>query len=172
MNNSDAILRRGAPAASEARRLKQRWFTDITAGDRTCYDLIEAACAADGSGRALHKSKILRVLAAQPGCSTREARAILRKVVSLLDKPTDTDLDALTIAWLIDSRAGGRRIAAYLDVTTALQVPEGFPWSRVPDPGTETFPAPTPRGYPSAPASSPRPVAPPTYDDPWADHEW
>ena len=82
-----------------------------------------------------------------------------------------TDLDALTIGWLIDSRAGGRRIATYLDVTTALQVPEGFPWSRVHDPVADVFPAPTPLGYPSDPAASPKLVTPVTYDDPWADDE-
>lgn len=171
MHNPDAILRRGTSAAREARQLRQRWFVDITAGEKTCYDLIKAACAADGSGPALHKLKILRVLEAQPDCSAREARAILRKFVSLLDKPVRTDLDDLTIGWLIDSRAGGRRIATYLDVTTSLQVPEGFPWSRVPDPVTDAFPAPTPLGYPPDPAPSPSLVTPVPYDDPWADDE-
>jgi hypothetical protein len=88
-HNSDAILSRGPPATREARKLKHCWFVDITSGDKSVYDLLEAGCAADGSGRPLHRSKIHRVLAAQPGCSTREARAILRKVVSLLDKPTE-----------------------------------------------------------------------------------
>lgn len=171
MHNPDAILPRGTSAAREARQLRQRWFADITVGEKTCYDLIKAACAADGSGRALHKLKIHHVLVAQPDCSAREARAILRKTVSLLDKPIGTDLDALTIGWLIDSRAGGRRIATYLDVTTALQVPEGFPWSRVPDPVTDAHPAPTPLGYPPDPAPSPRFVTPVSYDDPWADDE-
>ncbi|RYC03332.1 hypothetical protein [Nocardioides zhouii] len=171
MPDPHAILRLGTLAAREARQVQQRWFADITDGDKTFYDLVEAACAADGSGRPLHNLKIHLVLAAQPHCSAHKARAILRKIVALLDRPVDTDLDALTIAWLIDSRSHGRRIAAYLDVTTPLQVPEGFPWSRVPDPVAATFPAPTPIGYPAARPPSPAPVTTTTYPDPWADDD-
>jgi hypothetical protein len=171
VNNPDAPQSRGTLAAREARHVKQRWFADIIAGDKTFYDMIEAACATDSSGRPLHKLKIHLVLAAEPDCSAHRARAIVRKIVALLDMPPDTDIEALKIAWLIDSRSGGRRIAAYLDVTTPLRMPEGFPWSRVPAPVTDTYPAPTPLGYSPARAPSPTPVVPTTYEDPWADDE-
>lgn len=181
MHDPDAILRRGTLAAREARQVKQRWYDCITTGKKTFYDLIEAACADDGSGRPLHRLKIHLVLAAQPDCSTQRARAILRKIVALLDMPADTEIETLTIAWLIDSRSQGRRIAAYLDVTVPLRVPEGFPWSAVPasvrieHPApaslkhTATSPAPTPLWFPSTRPTPPAPASPATYDDPWAD---
>jgi hypothetical protein len=181
VHDRHAILSRGTPAAREARQVVKRWYDYITTGEKTFYDLIEAACAADGSGRPLHRLKIHPVLAAQPNCTAQKARAILRKIVALLDMPTGTDIETLTIAWLIDSRSQGRRIAAYLDVTIPLQVPDGFPWSPVPAAAetphpaptplehTAPPPAPTPRGCPSTHPTPPAPVPPATYDDPWAD---
>lgn len=169
MHDPHAILRLGTLAAREARQVQQRWYDDITAGDKTFYDLVEAACAIDDSGRPLHNLRIHLVLAAQPHCSAHKARTILRKIVALVGVPADTDIDALRVAWLIDSRTRGRRIAAYLDVTIPLQVPQGFPWSRAPDPVTATFPAPVPLASLSAPPPSDMPVAPKAHEDPWAD---
>lgn len=181
MHDRHAVLRRGTSAAREAHQVVQRWYDYITTGEKTFYDLIEAACADDGSGRALHRLKIHPVLAAQSDCSAQKARAILRKIVALLGMPADIDIEMLKIAWLIDSRSQGRRIAAYLDVTVALRVPDGFPWSAVPAAAKSelpaptpleqaaTSPAPTPLWSPSTRPTRPAPVSSVTYDDPWAD---
>lgn len=99
----------------------------------------------------------------------------------MLDMPADTEIEALRIAWLIDSRSQGLRIAAYLDDTVPLRVPEGFPWAPVPDSvkaehsapaslkHTVTSPASTPIWFPPTPPTPPAPASPATYDDPWVD---
>jgi hypothetical protein len=93
-------------------------------------DVIEAACRPEN--KALLRLTLYQLLTHQPSWGSARAQRTLRQ----LDTLTNSTLShrRLTLAWLLDHRAGGRRVQAWADVMGGKQAQPwpGFPFSSVP----------------------------------------
>ena len=74
--------------------------------------VICAACTT--SGRPLRRITLRQLLLAQPGWGSDRARKVLEQMTDTLGVE-NVDLRRLTIAWLLDPRAGGTRFMAFCD---------------------------------------------------------
>lgn len=109
-----------------AERMRSEWILSLSAGYITAADLIRAACTDEH--KPLLRLSLRRVLINQPGWGdvrTKRALNQLRAVLGL----TASDSRRLTVSWLLDSRAGGRRVEAWADCLDDKSNPPwpGFP---------------------------------------------
>ncbi|MBG0738705.1 hypothetical protein IV500_04640 [Paeniglutamicibacter antarcticus] len=118
--------------ANEARRgadtYRAQWLMLVHEGMVTPGDVLTDA--AGTQARPLLKLTLRQLLLAQPGWGRTRAYAIIDKVLSVAD--ASIDRRQVTIGWLLDPRAGGRRFAAWLDAIDPrkeLSAP-GFPHAK------------------------------------------
>lgn len=121
-------------AGLEARRFRAEHLLAVSDGQMTPTQLVERA--ADYDARALRRIRLTRLLTAQPGCGTAGADAILASLWHCLHgspaAPEDRqEMRSWTVAWLLDTRSGGRRWAAWVDALTRTRVIEA-PWPAFP----------------------------------------
>lgn len=116
--------------ASHAHRQRFIHLSAIAQGELTPTDVIHAACAEDG--KYLRKLTLVRILAVQPGWGERPARQAVSRLAEVAG--LKVRLRKIDIAWLIDPRAGGRRLAAWASVAdTSDHKPwPGFPFAADP----------------------------------------
>lgn len=118
-------------ARLEANAERGRALADLRVGKSDVADILRRACLPEG--KALRRITLVRLLSGQEEWTKRQARASLRFVLAILgDRHTsDCDVDQLTIMWLIDARAGGRRARALADVLDPKELPPwtGFPFA-------------------------------------------
>lgn len=120
-------------AASRARNIRAEWLTGIHMGLFAPADVIKAACEPDGAP--LRRITLMRLLTEQDGWGRGKATSALERTLRLLDMdPANHRVNTLTIQWLIDARAGGRRVHALADaLNTNAETPwEGFPYAPQP----------------------------------------
>lgn len=115
--------------AAQARTLRAEWLVSLHEGLITFTDLVEYACTPDG--RPLLRIGLMRLLSEQDGWNrTRAWDTINRTLAVLGDAPlTRAEAAKLTVQWLVDARAGERRILAFTD---ALDPKDALPWSGFP----------------------------------------
>ena len=117
-------------ARASARRYRAEWLISITEGLVNPFELIEQA--ATDLGRPLRKLSLRQVLLAQPGWGKVMTAPRLEMLRNTLKASSD---ERLTVGWLIDFRAGGRRYLTFLDVFTATKTQSpwpGFPFADAP----------------------------------------
>jgi len=158
-------------ALTVARLDRAEHLVAITLGYLSPYDVIVLACRPER--RALRRISLRELLLAQPGVGERRADAFLDLVASLLELPVPFDRKR-RIQWLIDPRAGGRRLRAWVDASRPKTPPSpAFPFDQVP-PVRWTFLDPPPLADQSPPPVLQPPTGStqnPVEDDPWADLE-
>ena len=114
-------------ALHEARLFRADHLMAVHEGLLEPLDVVDAAH--EPAAQALRKIRLDHLFVAAQGTSTREWRLIRKRTLGVLclDVP-DRDL---TIGWVIDPRAGGRRLHALKDaLRPRLQMPwRGFPWA-------------------------------------------
>ncbi|MET4143999.1 hypothetical protein ABIB45_000866 [Arthrobacter sp. UYCo732] len=86
--------------------------------------------AARPEARPLLKLSLRQLLLAQPGWGRTRAGAIIERILSVADAKIEHR--QVTIGWLLDPRAGGRRFAAWLDAFEPRSAlgGGGFPYAR------------------------------------------
>jgi len=115
-------------AKAEASRTRQVHIESLQVGVLSISDLLEAA--AQEGNHALRRLTLRQLLMNQEGWGrARTARALTHLTSLLGSEPTSR----LTVAWLLDARAGGRRLRALADVLSERTQPEiGFPYAPLP----------------------------------------
>lgn len=114
-------------ARREASLYRAEWLMSLTAGIVTIPDLMSEA--ANPEARALLKLSLRQVLLSQPGWGRRKAERILTHIESVTGARMERR--KITVGWLLDPRAGGRRYAAWLDAFEPKTTPHpGFPYAR------------------------------------------
>lgn len=123
-------------ARGEAVRMRAAALLGIAEGFLTIWDVIGDAAADEH--RTLLKIRVRQLLLAQDGWGPFLTRTVMEKMFATLDVPVpDHDqLIALNVAWLLDSRTGGNRLAALADVIACREETgppwPGFPYSPMP----------------------------------------
>jgi hypothetical protein len=115
-------------ARRNAARFRAEWL--MLVHDRMVSPGDVLAEAAQPDARPLLKLSLRQLLLAQPGWGRTRADTIIEKILSVADAKIERR--QVTIGWLLDPRAGGRRFAAWLDafeLRTSLSEP-GFPYTR------------------------------------------
>lgn len=86
--------------------------------------------AARPEARPLLKLSLRQLLLAQPGWGRTRADAVIDKILSVSEAKIERR--QVTIGWLLDPRAGGRRFAAWLDAIDPRKEPAGpgFPYAK------------------------------------------
>jgi hypothetical protein len=111
----------------------------VASGDKSVFDVIAEACSE--SGRPLLKLELRDLVLSQPDLHTSgRADGFLRRVASLLE--SEVDLSRERLSWLVDPRAGGRRLIAWIDADSERRPPwPGFPHTAedpVSEPGSDS----------------------------------
>ena len=115
--------------ANEARReaavYRAEWLVDLDSSTSTVNDLFKAACT--DNGRPLLRLPLRQVLLAEGRIGEAKVGRTLLRIQELLG--TEMPVRAMTVAWLLDSRTGGKRFMAWLD---ANQFQRSKPWPSFP----------------------------------------
>lgn len=131
LTSSPANARAGL---SSARRTRSEYLVAVAVGVIGINDVIMAACQADGIP--LRTLRLRDLLMARPRTGAATADAHLRHTALALGM-SEGSIGGATIGWLIDTRAGGRRLLAWLDGFAERKPPwPGFP--SAPPPGRES----------------------------------
>lgn len=120
-------------ALSAAIEMRADYLLSITSGDITPLDLIRKA--ARPTGRPLLKMSLTQILIAQQGWGAKKAQAALMEICAVLKtdlKSEQKNGHRLTVGWLLDPRAGGRRLMAWVDVVEIRTRKMAPPWSGFP----------------------------------------
>lgn len=94
---------------AKAQEVRAEWLIGISADILTMADLL--AFAATPPGRPLRRISLFQLLTSRPGRGPATAKAVLAKLRVALR--CETPSQAMTIGWLLDNRAGGRRFIAW-----------------------------------------------------------
>lgn len=126
-------------ARRRAQRTRGTHLYSVVEGMSSIWDVLDAATQPEGIP--LRKLTLPRLLAAQPGWGPVRVERLLTQMSDLcgMNVPGQSEM---TIGWMLDTRAGGRRFEALVDamsrvdesgreVVTTTPWP-GFPYGRVP----------------------------------------
>lgn len=118
-------------ARRAASRTRAEWLMHINEGTLTPSDLMKEAARPEA--RPLLKLSLRQVLLSQQGWGRKRADGVIAHIAGVIDGKIDTR--HLTVGWLLDPRAGGRRFAAWLDAFQPKTGPlwPGFPYVRSSD---------------------------------------
>jgi hypothetical protein len=124
-------------ARTVANKKRAQQLIAITEEQLTVHDVIRSA--ATEVDRSLLRITLRQLLLAQPGWGEQKTTGALKKLASIIGQPAPP-LRKLTIAWLLDPRAGGRRFMAFCDTFSTKTSPPwpGFPFT--PKPTTKNSP--------------------------------
>lgn len=100
-------------ALSQARRYRAEHLVAVAEGLLSPLDVITQA--GTENGRPLRRITLRQLLLSQPGWGQRRTDRFLSALAARLG--VTSPVEEPTIAWLIDPRAGGRRMLVWLDVT-------------------------------------------------------
>lgn len=120
-------------ALSAAVKMRAEYLLSITIGDITPLDLIRQA--ARQGGRPLLTLRLNKILIAQQGWGDKKAETAIKEICAVLSENLKTDGKnghKLTVGWLLDPRAGGRRLMAWVDVVEVRSRKIAPPWSGFP----------------------------------------
>lgn len=120
--------------AAAARRTRAEMLFAVADGLFSVADVIESS--AEPGNEAILRLRLVALLSAQPEVSTATAHTIVRRMLAALGEPASTRRLDLTVAWLVDPRASGRRVLAFNDALhrTGRTAPwPGFPYAPAPD---------------------------------------
>lgn len=118
-------LERARTALSQARLVRAEYLVALAEGLIDVSDVLEFA--ATEAGKPLRRISLRQLLLSQPGWGDRRTKHALSLLTDRLGAPIN--MKEMTIAWLLDPRAGGRRYMAWLDVR---QPKDEAPWPGFP----------------------------------------
>jgi hypothetical protein len=113
--------------------MRARWLLALAEEPAQLSELLEAAGTQVGSP--LRFITLEELIATARRCSLSKAREVVRRIVSTCVGGSGGGVRP-DVRWLLDYRAGGRRLAAFADAMTPLREGppwEGFPWTVVPE---------------------------------------
>lgn len=114
-------------ARTAAQRMRAAVLIDVAEGRRGLKDVIELSTF--GEHRPLLRLSLRQLLIAQPGWGPARADRVIQQMLAVLDLE-GTDIRKITMQWLLDSRAGGRRFMALCDALMPKTAPwPGFPFA-------------------------------------------
>lgn len=120
---------RARAARRAADQVRAQALVSVASGEASIWDVL--ARAATPSGRPLLRLSLHQLLIAQPGVGTKSARSRVASLLDLVRSATAGESQrALTVQWLIDPRAHGRRMLAFIEVMdehTGTPPWRGFP---------------------------------------------
>jgi hypothetical protein len=113
-------------ARAAAALMRAEWLVALDAGVVDADGLIDQACVPEG--RPLLRLPLRQVLISQPHFGNARAGKTLARMQSILG--VEMPIRDMTVAWLLDSRVGGRRFMAWLDATlkNRSEPASGFPY--------------------------------------------
>lgn len=128
-----------APAhAADARRSaalrRAEHLMAVTDGMLSIADVVEAAC--QPGNKALLRITLHQLLLSQPGWGEVRTSATLQRLLTLLGLRLDpARTRRLPVAWLVDPRAAGTRLLAWLDATNPQMAAPwpGYPFTPPPN---------------------------------------
>lgn len=120
--NSISVLNSARRAAG---RYRAEWLLLLNDEIVTPDDLLKDA--GTPAGRPLLKLSLAQVLMSLPGWGRKRCDSILNHVIAVTGAKVEPR--QMTVGWLLDPRAGGRRYQAWLD---ARQPKDGPPWPGFP----------------------------------------
>lgn len=111
-------------ALARARRERGEALLAVSQGRLTPEDVISRAVSS-GPRNPLLKLTLTQLLLAQPRVTPKQVRPIIDHLSEVLSEPAES----MTLAWLVDRRAHGRRYQAWVDVQKPKEALwPGFPW--------------------------------------------
>lgn len=117
-------------ALDDARHARARALLEVTMGQRTILDVIVEAQSVHGVP--LRQIRLKQLVLAQPGVGRQRAESFLSAFSAVLEERGE--VGGRTVGWLIDARAGGRRLLSWLDAATKEPTPwPGFPFAPAPE---------------------------------------
>lgn len=120
-------------ALSAARLTRAEQLVAIAKGLLTPQHVVDTARRADWV--ALRSQSLQQLVVSVPGAGPRRWREVRGRLLGVLGaKVSDKNL---TVGWLLDPRAGGRRYLAFIDAMRPRREPPwpGFPWEPKPNSG-------------------------------------
>jgi hypothetical protein len=117
-----------AGARRSASRVRAEWLMLVNDETVTPADLLNEAARADA--RPLLRLSLRQVLLAQPAWGRKRTEAVIGHISSIFGGRIEGR--QITVGWLLDPRAGGRRFHAWLDAHQPKTRPPwpGFPYVR------------------------------------------
>jgi hypothetical protein len=119
-------------AAAAARMVRAKLLIQIADSDNptTAVDALHAAVGTEG--KPILRISIRDILLAQPGWGEERTARTIRQILDNLQIP-EPKSRKMTIGWLLDRRAGGRRFMAFADALRVKDLPwAGFPHTKRP----------------------------------------
>ena len=130
-------------AAARARESRAHFLAEVLGGGLATVDSPWVAC--QSGDRRLLRVRLRQLLATAPHWDTGRTDAALGHIAAVTGSP-GPELNTAPLAWLVDSRAAGRRMVAWLDAFRPRNAPwPGFPFAPLPD----SFPAEGPGNPPA-----------------------
>lgn len=125
----------GCPPGSEvparpvahAGRARSEALLHVTAGTLNVDDVMTAA-RKGGPTHAFRSISLKQLLIAQPRVGPASANRLLNRLSDFLGEPRP-DPERETIGWLLDGRTASKRVAAWNEARSTLDVRAGFPWT-------------------------------------------
>ena len=114
-----------------ARHCRAEWLVGVAQGLIEPTQLVQHAATAEGAP--LLRIRLQKLLLARPGKGPRDADAVIEAL--LREHPSTVPAAKLTVAWLLDNRALGRRFSSWLAVLHATRKAPpwpGFPFTAEP----------------------------------------
>lgn len=126
MNRPDLAVANSARA--EANLVRAKALIEVAQGHRTITDVVTAA--AGDHEKALLRLTVRQLLLAQPGWGEERTRQVISKITDIVGQTPDH----MTVAWILDPRAAGRRFMAFCDAITSNTQPPwpGYPFAKKP----------------------------------------
>jgi len=113
-------------ARAAARHVRAAALIHVAEGRTGVHDVIRLACTPNG--RPLLRITVKQLLLAQPGVGDETVSRAIRHLLAVTGAG-DTPVRRITLAWMLDARAGGRRFMAFCD---ALGDNSTTPWPGFP----------------------------------------
>lgn len=114
-------------ALVDARRYRAEWLVAVAQGLTGPLDLVVQAATEEGEP--LRTISLQQLLLSVPGWGHLRSAQVLRDLAGVLDVDCAV-VGRHTVGWLLDPRAGGRRVLAWLDAHQRPRAPwPGFPFA-------------------------------------------
>ena len=130
-------------AAARARESRSHFLAEVLAGGVPAVQTPWVAC--ENNDRKLLRLRLRQLLATAPHWDSGRTNAVLGHMAAVVGT-NGAEVNAAPLAWLVDPRAAGRRMLAWLDAFRPRTQPwPGFPFAPLP----ETFAADGPGNPPA-----------------------
>ncbi|PPG14393.1 hypothetical protein [Rathayibacter rathayi] len=122
-------------AKKAANEMRAEWLYSIAAGYVTTTDVLTVASTTEGAP--LRRLTLHQLLSHQPSWGDARSGRVITHLRRVLGESTIAQ-KRMTVAWLLDARAGGRRLQVFEDALAPRVIPfDGFPFTPAPEGGAD-----------------------------------